>query len=99
MNRKGHDAVRAELLALLAEDSRNVERMSQRLDSLETETGIGTHAALFLTLTRKSFADEEAKLHWAALVARHAEMSAALDRDVGLRVALMDYLVHVNRQL
>jgi len=93
------DALREELLAILAEDAHNTERLCGRLDSLEREIGLGVHAALLLILTRKRFPDTEAELHWAAIVERQREMSEALSREVGVRVATMDYFVNVNRQL
>jgi diguanylate cyclase (GGDEF)-like protein len=91
--------LRDELLTILAEDAQNAERLCKRLDSLKRETGIGVHAALLLILTRKRFPDTEAELHWAAIVERRREMSEALAREVGVRVAVMDYFVNVNRQL
>lgn len=91
--------LREELLAILAEDAHNTKRLSDRLDSLGCETGIGAHAALLLILTHKNFPDDEAQLHWTMIVERQQEMSAALSREVGVRVAALDYFVNVNRQL
>jgi diguanylate cyclase (GGDEF)-like protein len=93
------DGMRDELLAILAEDAHNTERLCRRLDSLKRETGLGVHAAVLLILTRKRFPDAEAELHWAAIVERQREMSGTLAREVGVRVATMDYFVNVNRQL
>ena len=93
------ETLREELLAILAEDAHNTKRLCDRLDSLERETGVGAHAALLMILTRKSFPDDEAQLHWNVIVERQKEMSAALSREVGVRVAALDYFVNVNRQL
>ena len=93
------ETLREELLAILAEDAHNTKRLCDRLDSLERETGIGAHAALLMILTRKNFPDDEAQLHWNVIVERHKEMSQALSREVGVRVAALDYFVNVNRQL
>ena len=90
---------REEMLALLAEDPHNTKRLCERLDSIERETGVGAHAALLMILTRKNFPDDEAQLHWSLIVERQKEMSEALSRDVGVRVAALDYFVNVNRQL
>lgn len=99
MSAKGRDVVREELLAILAEDAHNAARLGDRLESLKNESGLSVHAALLLILTRKNFPDAEAQLHWVAICARQKEMSDALSRDVGVRVAAMDYFIHINRQL
>lgn len=93
------ETLREELLAILAEDAHNTKRLCDRLDSLEGEVGIGAHAALLMILTRKSFPDDEARSHWNAIVKRQNEMSQALSREIGVRVAVLDYFVNVNRQL
>jgi diguanylate cyclase (GGDEF)-like protein len=96
----GHsETLREEMLAILAEDAHNTQRLCDRLDSLERETGVGAHAALLMILTRKSFPDDEAQLHWNVIVERQKEMSESLSRDVGVRVAALDYFVNVNRKL
>jgi len=91
--------LREELLVVLTEDAHNTKRLCERLDSLANETGLGAHAALLMILTRKNFPEDEAKLHWKVIVERQREMSRALSRDVGVRVAALDYFVNVNRQL
>ena len=44
------DRLRKELLAVLAEDARNTNRLLARLDSITRESGVGAHAALLLIL-------------------------------------------------
>lgn len=94
-----NENLREELLSLLAEDAHNAKRLEERLDSLADETGVGAYAALLMILTRKSFPEDEAQLHWKLIVERQKEMSEALSREVGVRVAALDYFVNVNRQL
>lgn len=91
--------LREQLLAVLAEDSSNASRLLARLDALSRETGIGAHAALLLLLTHLSFEEEEARRHWEAILTHRHEMSVALGRDVGIRVAALDYFLNLNRQL
>ncbi len=93
------ERLREELLSILSEDAHNAKRLCDRLDSLEKETGVGAYAALLAILTRKNFPEDEAQLHWNMIVERQREMSAALSRDVGVRVAALDYFVNVNRKL
>ncbi|NIM00804.1 MAG: diguanylate cyclase [Acidobacteria bacterium] len=99
MNAEPGEVLREQLLAILTEDAHNAKRLNERLDSLASETGVGAYAALLLILTRKSFPDDEAQLHWKLIVERQREMSEALSREVGVRVAAFDYFIHVNRQL
>lgn len=91
--------LREHLLSVLAEDAANASRLLARLDALTRESGIGAHAALLLILTHLPFEEEEARRHWEAILTQRHEMSVALGRDVGVRVAALDYFLNVNRQL
>jgi len=91
--------LRAQLLDVLAEDAHNTQRLVERLEAIGCESGVGAHSALLLILTHLAFEEQEARRHWKAIVAHHAEMSAAMGRDAGIRVAVLDYFVNVNRQL
>ena len=93
------EALRDELRALLGEDAHNAQRILAQLESMRSLVGIGAHAALLLALTRKVFADDEAAEHWRAIVAHRQQMSSSAERDVGLRVAALDYFINVNRAL
>ena len=93
------DRLREQLMGVLAEDAHNTERLLRRLDSITRESGIGAHAALLLILTRLSFEEKEARQHWKAILAHRETLSSSLGRDTGLRVALLDYFVNVNRRL
>jgi hypothetical protein len=46
--------------------------------------------ALYL-LTRMPFSVEEAKCFWSEIVQHHTGLTAALGRDIGIRVAICDY--------
>ena len=87
------------LLPLLAEDTRNAERLLGRLDAITRESGIGAHAALLLILTQLAFEENEAREHWEGILEHRHGLSLALGRDAGLRVALLDYFFNVNRRL
>jgi diguanylate cyclase (GGDEF)-like protein len=91
--------LKEQLLALLTEDSRNTERLLSRLDAIAKETGIEAHAALILILTQLAFDEEEAREHWEGILAHRHALSLALTRDAGLRVAVLDYFMNVNRRL
>lgn len=91
--------VRGRLLELVEEDSRNVERLTARLDALAEESGVGAFGALLLLLTQLTFDEDEARAHWEAIVEHRTDMAERLGREVGIRVAMLDYFVHRNRGL
>jgi diguanylate cyclase (GGDEF)-like protein len=91
--------IRNELMAVLAEDAHNAQRLLARLDSISRESGIGAHAALILILTHLAFEEHEAREHWKSILAHREALSTRMGRDVGLRVALLDYFTNINRRL
>jgi len=99
ITRQEAERLRSQLLAALAEDARNAERLLARLASITDESGIGAHAALLLILTHLAFEESEARTHWEGILAQRQELSRALGRDAGLRTAMLDYFLNVNRRL
>ena len=99
INQEDARRIREQLLEILEEDAHNVHRLMTRLDAVERESGVGAQAALILILTHLQFDDEEAREHWTGILGHRDELGEALGRDVGVRVALLDYFVNVNRQL
>lgn len=99
ISRADADRLREALLAVLVEDAHNTEAILGRLDAISKESGLGAHAALLLILTHLAFEDGEARRHWEAILAHRRKMSDALRRDVGVRVAVLDYFLNVNRRL
>lgn len=87
------------LVALLNEDARNTERLLNRLEALESERGVELHGALLLALTGLAFDAREAKDHWDSIRAHHESMRDAIGPSVGVRTAVLDYFVNVNRRL
>jgi diguanylate cyclase (GGDEF)-like protein len=90
---------REELVAVLREDAHNEERILKRLDQIRTQSGLQAYAALLLILTHLPFEESEARRHWEAILKHRRALAQSLQRDVGLRVAALDYFVNVNRQL
>ena len=88
-----------ELLAVLKEDAHNEERILKRLDQIRTQSGLQAYAALLLILTHLAFDESEARRHWESILKHRHTLSDKLQRQVGLRVAVLDYFVNINRQL
>ncbi len=91
--------VRDQLLGMLGEDAHNVQRLLARLDALTRESGVGAHAALLRILTDLQFEDREAREHWERIAEHRRKLGQVIGRDVGLRVAVLDYFMNLNRQL
>ena len=97
--RKPKDTVafRQSLLKLLQAEPPDEERL---LAGLERRRGEGPlFSSLLYILTHLSFSEAEARRHWKKVMKHRESLRAALLRDVGLRVALLDYFVNVNREL
>ena len=99
ITREEASQLKEQLLQLLAEDTRNTERLIARLDALSKESGIGAYGALILILTQLAFGEDDARAHWDGILAHRHALSLALGRDAGLRVAVLDYFMNVNRRL
>jgi diguanylate cyclase (GGDEF)-like protein len=50
-------------------------------------------------LTQLAFEDGDARSHWEAILAHRHALSLGLGRDAGLRVAVLDYFMNINRRL
>jgi diguanylate cyclase (GGDEF)-like protein len=88
-----------ELAEVLREDAHNEERILKRLDQIRTQSGLQVYAALLLILTHLGFEESEARRHWEEILKHRRALGQSLGRTVGLRVAVLDYFVNVNRQL
>ena len=99
ISRDEAERLKDQLLQLLVEDSHNTERLLSRLDAVSRESGLSAHAALLLILTQLAFEEEEARSHWEGILAHRHGLSLHLGRDAGLRVAVIDYFMNINRHL
>jgi diguanylate cyclase (GGDEF)-like protein len=88
-----------ELVDVLQEDAHNEDRILKRLDQIRTQSGIQVYAALLLILTELPFEEGDARRHWEAILKHRRALGQKLQRDIGIRVAVLDYFVNVNRQL
>jgi diguanylate cyclase (GGDEF)-like protein len=91
--------IRQNLLDLLDEDLHNQKRLLEELDHVAAETGVKAHAALLLALTHLPFDEAEARAHWEAILKHHVELRKQTGRAVGVRLAVFDYFMNVNRRL
>lgn len=90
-------AFRQSLLELLEADPPHEEKLLLRFEK-EQEFG-PLYSSIIYILTHLSFGEVEAKRHWKRIRAHRDRLHMDLGRDVGLRVALLDYFVNLNREL
>jgi len=62
---------------------------------IESRYGASVYSQILFLLTRKHFNQTEARQHWHNLLEHSRVMSQAMGRDVGIRVAMFDYLINV----
>lgn len=91
-------AFRQSLLHLLEALPPQEDRLLAELTGAKGR-GKPVYSSLIYILSHLNFSEAEAKRHWGRIVAHRQRLGAALGRDVGLRVALLDYFVNVSREL
>lgn len=57
------------------------------------------YSSLLYLLTHLNFTERQAARHWKKVLAHRDALKAAVGRDPGLRVAILDYFVNVSREL
>ena len=62
------------------------------LETLRVNKGRDLYVELLYALTHKYFPPEDARKFWDTVVAHKRRLSAQLERDVGMKVAVLDYL-------
>ncbi|HKY33378.1 MAG TPA: diguanylate cyclase [Candidatus Polarisedimenticolia bacterium] len=96
---RGEEKSAEGLLRLLDAPLPRGESVLSRLDAVLAETGRPVHAELLKLLTHLTFGNDAARKIWAGFQVHRASLQRRLQRDVGCRVALFDYLVNVDRRL
>lgn len=89
--------IRSELLGLLEERPPRDAELVQRLEASGPDAPVCS--TLLHILTHLAFSEEEARPHWAAIRRHRERLERDLGRDVGLRVAILDYFQNVSRSL
>jgi len=92
---KGQD-LKKKLLALLENDFFDHSSISSRLEEIYQQGGGEVYSELLYLLTNKKFSEDEALRHWFSVMEHRVELNQKLGRDVGLRIALLDYFFNVK---
>jgi diguanylate cyclase (GGDEF)-like protein len=94
------DAVgfRQSLLQLLEADPAREDRVIAEIDR-QARDGRPLYSSALSILTHLDFPEPQAHRHWRRILAHRDSLRRELGRDVGLRVAILDYFVNVNHEL
>jgi diguanylate cyclase (GGDEF)-like protein len=92
------DGIRHALLQLLEANPPDEEKLLARFESRRRD-GQAVYSAILYILTHLSFSESEAERHWRRIRRHRDALRKDLHRDVGLRVALLDYFVNVSHEL
>lgn len=86
----------------LGEDDKNVNKivkvirtsiLSKKRDPAEI------YCDILKFLTHLEFEPDEAEEHWRDILEHHRHLSELLERNVGLRVAMLDYFININKKI
>jgi diguanylate cyclase (GGDEF)-like protein len=89
---------RQSLLQLLETDPPHEEKLLKEFESRRV-AGYPLYSSILYILTHLSFSEPEAARHWQKILAHRDRLRGELRREPGLRVAILDYFVNVNREL
>jgi diguanylate cyclase (GGDEF)-like protein len=89
--------LRQSLLELLEADPPHEEKLLAQFEKRRSEGPL--YSSILYILTHLSFTEVEARRHWRRIRAHRDRLRMELGRDVGTRVALLDYFVNLNREL
>jgi diguanylate cyclase (GGDEF)-like protein len=89
---------RRALLQLLDAAPPREEQILARLQR-QGQPGQPLYSALLYILTHLSFTEPDARRHWHRIQKHRQGVAKSLGRDIGLRVAMLDYFVNVSRAL
>jgi diguanylate cyclase (GGDEF)-like protein len=93
------DELRKRVNALLADDRCDARRLMARLRELREAEGIRAHSAALHVLAHLEIPEVQAERLLDDLLRHRIEVTRALGRDPGLRVAAIDYLANVKKLL
>jgi diguanylate cyclase (GGDEF)-like protein len=86
------------LYKLLYLDEFDTRTLSAELRRMEETAGEAVYSELIFMLSHLRFEPDEARRHWTKIVAHADSLERRLAATMDLRVALVSYFIHVNRQ-
>jgi diguanylate cyclase (GGDEF)-like protein len=92
------ERLRQRLLERLEEPGPGDQRLAEEVARL-ADLGAPVYGEILHILTHLRFGEVAARAHWERVLSHRERLQRDLVRDVGLRVAILDYFVNVDRAL
>ena len=89
---------RQSLLEFLEAGPGHEEALLEEFERKKSQ-GDPLYSSLLYLLTHLNFTERQAARHWKKILTHRDTLRAAIGRDPGLRVAILDYLVNVSHEL
>ncbi len=88
------------IMDILDEDAANEEYLLEKIN-IESKNlnHANVHSALLRVFTSMDFPEQEAEFIWKEIIEYKKSLSLQLKRDIGFRVAMLDYFIHINKKL
>jgi diguanylate cyclase (GGDEF)-like protein len=89
------------IMDILDEDAANEEYLLDKVREagLSEFSDSNIYSALLRVFTSMEFPEEEAELTWQEIINYKKTLSLQLKRDVGFRVAMLDYFININKKM
>ncbi|RMH71639.1 MAG: diguanylate cyclase [Gemmatimonadetes bacterium] len=97
-----HDKLIQTVVDTLGEDDKNVSKIIELIRAsrdLQHRDPREVYSDVLKFLTHLEFEPEEAEMHWNTILQHHQEITQTLQRNVGLRVAMLDYFININKKI
>ena len=98
-NRKSGSGFTKEMIAILGKDYGESSEIMKQVEDLLKEKAATLYSDLIYTITHLRFSENQARIHWEKVLQHKLEMTRRLDRNVGVRVALLDYFTNTHHKL
>lgn len=85
-----------EMIAILGKDYGESSEIMAQVEDLLKEKAHSLYSDLIYTLTHLHFTEAQARQHWEKILKHKQQMMQKLGRNVGVRVALMDYFTNLH---
>lgn len=97
---KEKQIIKNTVLSLLSEDEVNWQAISEQVEALAEPGHADTfYSGLLELFIHLSVSEELAKGHWQRILENYNYLAKNLNRNVGLRVAIFDYFINLNKAL
>lgn len=88
-----------EMIAILGKDYGESSEIMAQVEELLREKAQTLYSDLLYTLTHLHFSEPQARQHWDRILKHKQLMAQKLGRNVGVRVALMDYFTNLHQKI